>query len=339
MKNKRLIYIDTIRVFAMLLVVLAHSSANDLINRQPTLKWGTVNSLVIVTEVAVPLFFMISGATILGSRKTYDIKYLFTHRLVRVVVPFLAWSVVSAYLARAMAGPVIWKDVITTLLMMYHKPVLIAYWFMYPLIALYLLSPFLKAIADKIDDKALMYLLILWVIIDIALPTLTTNTPKNIGMYFNSFDLGRVVVSKDIGYFFIGYRLSKVNKHNLKVSLNALLVVVLLAINIIISFLALNKSLQFLNVISNINIPIIAALIYLLFKHFEPNYGVGFSKVIELIAPLTYGVYLVHGLAIQAVQKYYINANFLYVFVLATLLSLVIILILSKIPIVKNLLT
>lgn len=339
MKKKRLIYVDTIRVFAMLLVVLAHSCADDLANRQPTLKWGVVNSIVIVTEVAVPLFFMISGAMVLNSRKTYDLKYLFKHRLVRVVVPFLLWSVVSAYLARAMSGPVDMGDFTNTLLMMYHKPVLIAYWFMYPLIALYLLSPFLKAIADKIDDKMLMYLLILWVIIDIALPTLTTTTPKNIGVYFNSFDLGRVVVSKDIGYFFIGYRISKIDKHTLKLNMNILIAAVLMAINILISFISLKPSLQFLNTIANINTPIIAALVFMLFKRFETSYGRGFARVIELIAPLTYGVYLVHGLSIQVVMKYYVNANFLYVFVLATVLSLLVILILSKIPVVKRLFT
>jgi len=339
LKNKRLIYVDTIRVFAMLLVVLAHSCADDLINRQATLKWGMVNSLVTITEVAVPLFFMISGAMILNSSKTYNLKYLFAHRLVRVVVPFLAWSVISAYLARVMTGPVDMRDFTNTLLMMYHKPVLIAYWFMYPLIALYLLSPFLKAIADKIDDKMLIYLLILWVVIDIALPTLTTNTPKNIGVYFNSFGLGRVVVSKDVGYFFIGYRISKIDRHNLKLSMNIWAMVLLMAVNILISFVSLNKNFQFLNVISSINVPIIAALIYMLFKRYEPKYTKGFSRVIEVIAPLTYGVYLVHGLAIQLVNKYYINANFLYVWVLATLLSIVIILILSKIPIVNRILT
>ncbi|GEO48267.1 acyltransferase [Companilactobacillus kimchii] len=339
MKNKRLIYVDTIRVFAMLLVVLAHSCADDLANYQPTLKWGVVNSIVIVTEIAVPLFFMISGAMVLNSKRTYDLKYLFKHRLVRVVVPFLLWSVVSAYLARAMSGPVDMKDFSNTLLMMYHKPVLVAYWFMYPLIALYLLSPFLKAIADKIDDKMLMYLLILWVIIDIALPTLTTTTPKNIGVYFNSFDLGRVVVSKDIGYFFIGYRISKIDKHSLKLNMNILIAAVLMAINILISFISLKPSLQFLNAIANINTPIIAALVFMLFKRFETSYGKGFARVIELIAPLTYGVYLVHGLSIQFVMKYYVNANFLYVFVLATVLSLLVILILSKIPVIKRLFT
>lgn len=323
----------------MLLVVLAHSCADDLANYQPTLKWGVVNSIVIVTEIAVPLFFMISGAMVLNSKKTYDLKYLFKHRLVRVVVPFLLWSVVSAYLARAMSGPVDMKDFGNTLLMMYHKPVLVAYWFMYPLIALYLLSPFLKAIADKIDDKMLMYLLILWVIIDIALPTLTTTTPKNIGVYFNSFDLGRVVVSKDIGYFFIGYRISKIDKHSLKLNMNILIAAVLMAINILISFISLKPSLQFLNAIANINTPIIAALVFMLFKRFETSYGKGFARVIELIAPLTYGVYLVHGLSIQFVMKYYVNANFLYVFVLATVLSLLVILILSKIPVIKRLFT
>lgn len=88
----------------MFLVVLAHACASKLQNRNGSVTWDVANSLVIITEVAVPLFFMISGATILNSKKTTSIEYLFKHRLPRVLVPFIIWSIITAYVARQIDG-------------------------------------------------------------------------------------------------------------------------------------------------------------------------------------------------------------------------------------------
>jgi len=96
MKHKRIVYIDVIRVVAMFLVILAHACSARYAVRDGSSSWNMVNLLVVVTEVAVPLFFMISGATILNSKRTTDIKYLYKHRLVRLVIPFMIWSVISS---------------------------------------------------------------------------------------------------------------------------------------------------------------------------------------------------------------------------------------------------
>ncbi|MBL3531780.1 acyltransferase [Companilactobacillus zhachilii] len=336
MKRKRIIYIDVIRVVAMMLVVLAHSLAARLATRDNSLNWDISNMLVVITEIAVPLFFMISGATILNSRKTKDVGYLFSHRLPRVLVPFLIWSVISAFVSRKIDGVFTYHDFFHSVLLMYHQPVLIAYWFIYPLVSLYLLSPLLKAMVEGMDEKLLNYLLILWLIISMFLPALVGVLPKNISMYFDGYTVGKVVFSSSLGYFILGYKLTQ-SQHEKTNSLQLLVIaVVLMAINVIIAFVSLKPNFQFLSVISVVNIPFIAALTFKVLKSYEGRYHKWFIRLTEILAPLTYGVYLVHGLSIGVVQKMSGVNHYLITFFFATILSLFIIFVISKIPVLKK---
>jgi len=338
LEKKRLVYIDVISFFAMLMVVLAHSAAALLGKRSDSLNWQVANSLVVVTEVAVPLFFMISGSTILNSEKTYSLKYLFKHRLVRILLPFIIWSVISAII-NGMINNHLKNDPLENILLMYHRPVLIAYWFIYPLIALYLLSPLLKAMVSRVDDGMLTYLLTLWLIANIILPEVVRSTPHDLGMYFDAYPNGRVIVSQSIGYFILGYRVTRGKHRRINPWLNSFLMIVLMGINIAISFIAMDKQYRYLNILFVINIPIIAILIYLALRSLEPHYPRWFAWVIEKIAPLTYGIYLVHGITILTVQQFVKYANYGYIFAWSLGISLVIVLILHSIPGVRRIFT
>jgi len=223
--------------------------------------------------------------------------------------------------------------------LMYHRPVLIAYWFVYPLIALYLLSPLLKAMVSRVDDGMLTYLLILWMIVNIILPEVVKTTPHSLGIYFDAYPNGRVIVSQSIGYFILGYRVTRGKHRRINPWLNSLLMIVLMAVNIVISFVSMDKQYNYLNIISVINIPIIAILIYLALRSLEPHYPRWFAWVIEKFAPLTYGVYLVHGITILTIQQFIGYTNFGYVFGVSLGISLLIILILHSIPGVRRIFT
>jgi len=338
LKKKRLVYIDVIRFFAMILVVLAHSCA-AVIGRKPgNFNWSMTNSIVVITEVAVPLFFMISGSTILNSEKTYSLKYLFQHRLPRILVPFVVWSVISAII-NGLINNHLKDDPWENILMMFHRPILIAYWFIYPLIVLYLLSPLLKAMVSRVDDGLLTYLLILWLIVNIILPEVVKSTPSSIGTYFAAYPSGRVVISESLGYFILGYRVTRGKHRRINPWINLLLIVVLLTINIVISFVSLNKQFEYLNILAVINIPLAAILIYLSLRALEPHYPRWFASVIEAAAPLTYGVYLMHGITILTIQRFVEYTNVGYIFALSLVISLLTILILHSIPYVRRIFT
>lgn len=322
----------------MFLVVLAHACASKLQNRNGSVTWDVANSLVIITEVAVPLFFMISGATILNSKKTTSIEYLFKHRLPRVLVPFIIWSVITAYVARQIDGTYTYHGFIQSVLSMYHQPVIIAYWFIYPLISMYLLSPLLKAMVNNLSSNGLNYLLILWFIFMMIMPSIIQALPSDIRPYFEAYDMSKIVFSRYLGYFLLGYKLSQEKHHKTNWLVGILLILILFTINIEIGLINNHSVWKILNIFSIGSVPFIAELIFVVLRSFENKYHRWFIKIVEVIAPLSYGVYLIHGLAIAVVESWFgINVYFTN-FLLASLISLVIIFILSKLPIIKRIL-
>jgi len=172
MRRSRVIYIDIIRVFAMLAVVLAHSCASMLSADPSTKYWIPANILVTISTLAVPLFYMISGATILNSIRTRKLSYLFKHRLPRILIPFLIWSLLSSIIFKLINNDLHIQSVVTSMLLLYHQPMLTAYWFLYPLIGFYLLLPAIRAFVDNVDGKTFNYILIVWFITNILLPNI-----------------------------------------------------------------------------------------------------------------------------------------------------------------------
>ena len=55
--------------------------------------WDTANVIECIFYFAVPVFFMISGATLIDYTDRYSTKEYFMKRLKKAVIPFLAWSV------------------------------------------------------------------------------------------------------------------------------------------------------------------------------------------------------------------------------------------------------
>lgn len=135
-------YFDGLRIFAALCVIFMHTAAGPLRAGVNT-DWHLLNVCTSLAFTAVPLFFMMSGYLLMTSRKTADISVLLRHRLPRLVVPLAGWTVVAVlwqmFLAHTLTPGAIWAQLVTAL----HGPVMVHFWYLYTLIALYALSPIL----------------------------------------------------------------------------------------------------------------------------------------------------------------------------------------------------
>lgn len=92
---KKKIYIQILGVIACLAVVAMHVNGcfwQFSYDRY----WITANIIECICYFAVPIFFMISGATLLNYRKRYTTAVFFKKRFGKTLVPFLIWSVISA---------------------------------------------------------------------------------------------------------------------------------------------------------------------------------------------------------------------------------------------------
>ncbi len=158
MGNQRDIRYDIIRSVAILFVVCIHS--------YPAIMGGDVNvyvnSLVnVFISTAVPLFVILSGALLLGRRES--LFYTLSHRLKRLLVPFLFWSVIVYcsffFMRQGFSVPSMvefFKGYLHDLVTMNIHQV---YWFVYMMIGLYLLLPLLRLVVQS-APKAFNYLLL-----------------------------------------------------------------------------------------------------------------------------------------------------------------------------------
>ena len=72
-KNKRIIYFDVLNILACINVVLIHM--NGIVHSfRPTIDWKTALIFEVICYWAVPVFVMLSGATLLKYRERYNTK-------------------------------------------------------------------------------------------------------------------------------------------------------------------------------------------------------------------------------------------------------------------------
>ena len=141
--------LDIVKACAIVLVVLLHVIAPALgtISSVPLHIWWAADLIDSFARVCVPLFVMVSGATILHLEKFDDLGRFFTRRFQRVLVPLLLWSsVYFAFRIYVLGEPL-------TVAQMAHalvggQPYFHLY-FLYFIMGLYLAAPVLVHFTDR----------------------------------------------------------------------------------------------------------------------------------------------------------------------------------------------
>ena len=141
---------------------------------QPQLTPNWILSLIIekVFVFAVPVFFMISGTTLLDYTDRYDDITFFKKRINKVVIPWIAWSFISFLYCfifnRDEIGPLNLLDIFDGIINNKYRSI---YWFFPVLISVYLCIP-LFANIDRNRRRVLEYLVLAGFIFNIVLPDL-----------------------------------------------------------------------------------------------------------------------------------------------------------------------
>ena len=92
---ERLAFLDMMRAYAIVLVVMVHVAGPVLyeFNTAPRSHWGIANAFDSFARPCVPLFVIISGFLLLDPRKRDEpLGDFFKKRLLKVVVPYLFWA-------------------------------------------------------------------------------------------------------------------------------------------------------------------------------------------------------------------------------------------------------
>lgn len=139
MTKQRNIGLDVVKSLAILLVVSIHVSAQGIEYFGPG--WTASTFYDSGSRVAVPLFFMASGALLLGKQEST--LELF-RRIARLLLPLVAWSMVyvalnSFYGIETEGGYLAWIQ----------GPVIYHFWFFYTIIAAYLFLPIMRGSQER----------------------------------------------------------------------------------------------------------------------------------------------------------------------------------------------
>jgi surface polysaccharide O-acyltransferase-like enzyme len=308
-QENKLIWTNNLRVLATISVILLHVSGQILIQygKVSEFVWWTGNLYDSSVRFCVPIFVMLTGFLLLP--KSYEIGDFIKKRFLRIILPFLFWSIVYIVFTynvkispnQEMSTPeiIIWS---LDLLRSGTSPHL---WYIYMIIGIYLITPIISKWVQNCSEKEILYFLIIWLI------ALILNQPV-LERYITDIDVS--YFSDFIGYLVLGYYLSvKTFKYSKSVvNIAAILLIVIgVCITIAGTYYLTNrdgKFNQYFYGYMTLNTLMVSTGVFLVFKNSTFSKSL---KGIDFISKYSYGVYLVHVLVLFFLSKLGIEFSFL----------------------------
>lgn len=91
MSKNRIVYFDVLNILACICVIFLHM--NGIVHNYTNSRaWKTALIFEVICYWAVPVFIMLSGATLLKYRERYDTKIFFKKRFIKILIPWVIWS-------------------------------------------------------------------------------------------------------------------------------------------------------------------------------------------------------------------------------------------------------
>jgi surface polysaccharide O-acyltransferase-like enzyme len=287
----RLVWIDLIRAGGAFLVVLAHVVLYPALRGSGPL-WAQ-SLYYTASRIAVPLFFMASGFLLLGKQESYG--DFFRKRALRVLVPFLVWSLI--YLAwngefdqaRLSLG-----TVGEGLLRILRGPRAPHLWFFYVLVSLYLFTPVLRIFTLNARMRDLAYFCGLWFVLDPVMNLLRYELGLQVGFEF-------LFVTGYIGYFVLGHFLARLPISRALVTIAALTAAVAFAF-VFYTVYAGQQSPdydQFFEGYLSVSVVLMTASAFLLTRAYGGAIGRRLQALVQRMSAASLGIYLLHVLVLD----------------------------------------
>ena len=342
-KTTNVQYINTLRALATLGVILIHVSSPVLkmtyLNNMPY--WWVGNIVSSLVRFPVPLFLMLSGATLLV--KEYNLGEFYKKRMMRVLVPFLFWLLVYWVFRWVMLLPKQqphgFADISRWAIDLFmNEGVSKHLWYIYMILFIYLFVPFIGKIVRKASQLQLFTFLLVWAVLCFATRSMSLSFYKWNGDYLLKL-LGYFEYS---GYLVLGYYLNNIRIKSTKTHLYATLAYLATVVVCALAVYLMSKNDNRLNlsIYSNYSLTTIlqSAAIFMLIKNIEIK-NTYFNVVQNTISNYSYGIYLAHIIVISVLFRNGIYWSFAHPLISLPLMvlmvlagSLLIVFVLRKIP-------
>lgn len=170
MDKHRVLFLDYIRVIAIILVLILHTCEQFYMDSNGELRIDSefdrmwISLVASFTRVCVPLFVMTSGYLLLPIKTNLSMIEFFKRRLIKVLIPFIICSLSYAIL------PLLWgaidgvgvKQNLVHLLFNFNASSA-HLWFVYMLVGLYLFMPIISPWLKKATKKEIRIFLGIWI--------------------------------------------------------------------------------------------------------------------------------------------------------------------------------
>ena len=145
--KKRIVYFDILNILACISVIALH--CNGIVHSfSNTLAWKQSLFVEVFAYWAVPVFFMLTGATTMNYRERYDTKTFFKKRMSGALIPFLGASLIYLFVKLFTKQYTI-ESISGLISSIFNCELQTRYWFFIPLFAIYLGIPVLSLLNNK----------------------------------------------------------------------------------------------------------------------------------------------------------------------------------------------
>lgn len=292
---------DILRVIACIMVVILHSPMPGANAASHNI---FLSSLSFLTAPCVPLFFMLSGALLLGSKMSTG-EFL-KRRFGKFISPLIIWSILYL-INKIIIGKISTaKGLVVSLLSIPFSAQEGLLWFMYTLAGLYLLTPILSSWLIYTSKRAVEFYLTIWIVtllfpyFEQLLNLHTTITDRaDILYYFSGF----------VGYYLFGwymkrYKDSIISKYGWKKVLGVLSVLCVSGL----AFKGIDKTLRLgMDELGGFWFQSAVVAIFCIFWWFvamrlslTPFVNrAGVKRIVNILANYSFGIYLMHILIMR----------------------------------------
>ena len=306
--SKKRISLDVIKIVAICFVIYNHTGENGYeLFRYAEKEW--IRCLAIFLDVicksGVPLFFMVSGALLLGREESF--KVIFLKRVLRYVVILLFFSFLY-YVRLYVLHPEYGFSLVFFAKYIYSTPFITPFWFLYLYIEFLIMLPLLRAIVKSIDIRGYVLVIVLMFVMDyIAIPEYLFE--------FGHINMSFGLLESNIAYPIIGYGIANVYQGDMLKKRNkgrkeeeyfststrrcfvlAVLLLMNFASSFVMNYVEFNKtgeySGKFIDNFSYIPAITVFTFIIYLFEIKEITVSDRISWIVEHVGGCTIGIYL-----------------------------------------------
>lgn len=291
MNTDKKIYLEVIRILAVLFVIFNHTDGFIYYTTPcsaPTYLYSLI--LAVLCRMAVPLFFMVSGALLLPGEES--VGRLLRRRVARMLLVlnavsllYYVFDIARGRIARPGAG-----DFFSRLL---SGGIRDSFWFLYVYIGVLLVLPFFRKLAPYLDRKSVLYLMALKGLCSLAVPVVEIILERKVYFEFGFVD-------SYIYYLLMGYYIEKEGlpvlspKREPKPLRLMLNVTVLVALNGVFLYYGKKVSGDYQAVLLDVFAFLTAPLTFAAVKDkmMAVTCGEGMRKIILTLGSCVFGIYL-----------------------------------------------